>query len=160
MGLLEKMYADLVLIIAGGDTPGLSVAGEKVYSEKLKERAQSVSPNIQFTGFVQENDVGMYFSAADLVVLPYTIGMSSSGPLAVAVAYDRPFIASTALEGVISLDVALFEPNVESLVEKIDRFLSDSDMRREIIDYELKLKAERSWPRIGELTGRLYRDCL
>jgi glycosyltransferase involved in cell wall biosynthesis len=160
MGFLEKKYDDLVLIIAGGDTPGLRVTAKKAYPEILKERARSVSPNIQFTAFVEENDIGVYFSAADLVVLPYTIGLSSSGPLALSIAYDRPFIVSTALASVVDLDAAIFEPTVQSLVEKIDRFLKNHDLRCEIRDYGLKLKAERSWPRIGEKTRNLYRDCL
>ena len=160
MRLLDQIYEDLFLIIAGGDTPGLRVAGEKAYSEILKERARNGSSNIQFTSFVEENDVGVYFSAADLVVLPYTIGLSSSGPLAVAVAYNRPFIVSTALKGVIALDAAIFEPNVQSLVEKIDRFFKDDDLRHEIIDYQFKLKTERSWSQVGEQTKKLYGEYL
>lgn len=158
MRLLGKVHPDLVLIIAGGDTPGLQVAGKQAYSEVLKERAQSVPPSIHFAGFVEENKIGLYFSAADLVVLPYTIGLSSSGPLALAVAYERPCIVSTALASVVDLDAAIFEPTVQSLVEKVDRFLSDGDLRREIMDYGRKLKTERSWPHVGEQTERLYRD--
>jgi len=160
MGPLERTHDNLALIIAGDDTPGLRAAGRQSYSGRLKQRAQAVSSNIHFTGFVEENDVALYFAAADLVVLPYTVGLSSSASLAMAVAHERPCIASTAMASTIDLDVALFEPTVQSLVEKVGRFLSDDDLRREIMDYELKLKAERSWHRVGEQTGKLYRDCL
>jgi len=160
MGPLERTQHNLALIIAGDDTPGLRTAGKQSYSGRLKQRAQAVSSNIHFTGFVEENDVALYFAAADLVVLPYTVGLSSSASLAAAVAYERPCIASTALASTFGLDAALFEPTVRSLVEKIGQFLGDDDLRRKIMDYELKLRAERSWPRVGEQTGKLYADCL
>lgn len=160
MGNLEKIHHNLALVIAGGDTPGLKVAGEQAYSDRLKQRAQGISPNIRFTGFVEEIDIALYFGAADLLVLPYTMVMSSGGPLALAVSYNTPFLVSTALATVVDLDDAIFEPTVHSLVEKIDRFINNDDMRREIIDYELKLRSERSWSHIGEQTTKLYRDCL
>jgi glycosyltransferase involved in cell wall biosynthesis len=155
---LERTHRDLALIIAGDDTPGLRAVGRQSYLEYLEQRAQAVSPNIHFTGFVEENDVALYFAAADLVVLPYILGLSSSASLATAIAYERPFIASTALASVVGLDAAIFEPTVQSLVEKVDRFLSDDGLRREIMDHELKLKTAWLWPRVGERTGQLYRE--
>jgi glycosyltransferase involved in cell wall biosynthesis len=158
MGLLEKTHHNLALVIAGDDTPGVRAAGSQSYSGRLKRRAQAVSSNIHFTGYVEESDVALYFAAADLVVLPYTVGLSSSASLAVAVAYDRPFLVSTALAPVVDLDVLTFEPNVQALAQKVGQFIDDRDLQRAIREYVLKLKAERSWPGIGERTSQLYRS--
>jgi glycosyltransferase involved in cell wall biosynthesis len=160
MGPLETTHRNLALIIAGDDTPGVRAAGSRSYLELLKRRAQAVSSNIHFTGYVEESDVALYFAAADLVVLPYTVGLSSSASLAMAVAHKRPFVVSTALAATVDLDALIFEPTVSSLVKKIGQFLSNDDLRRKISEYGLQLREERSWPRIGETTGKLYTDCL
>jgi glycosyltransferase involved in cell wall biosynthesis len=50
--------------------------------------------NIQITGFVPEDKISLYFSAADLVVLPYRTMMSSSGPLSLAFSFEKPLVMS------------------------------------------------------------------
>jgi len=158
MGILEKKHDDLVLIIGGRDTPGFKVIkeGGLSYSDWLTQRAQAVSSHICFVGFIEHGELPLYFAAADLVVLPYTLGFSSSGPLALALSYRRPFIVSTSLEDIVELEEARFEPTVSSLAEKIDRFLKSEDLRGKIIDYGLKLREERLWPHIGKKTYQLY----
>lgn len=59
--------------------------------EKAKKK------NIIVTGFVPEEKVALYFSACDAVILPYTSFFSSSGPLALAIAYDKPILLSPSL---------------------------------------------------------------
>jgi len=61
--------------------------------EKLMTERQVIQ-----TGFVPEEKVPAYFSATDVLVLPYTTFMSSSGPLSLALSYELPVLLSEELK--------------------------------------------------------------
>jgi glycosyltransferase involved in cell wall biosynthesis len=90
------------LIIAGGESPTQKIKPhyqnfvKKVYALARK------SGKITITGFVEEKKLPLYFAAADLIVLPYRIFMSSSGPLSLCLGFSKPFIMSQALSGYFS----------------------------------------------------------
>lgn len=87
------------LILAGGESPTLK---EKPHYQKFYQkllRTVENTRNVKMTGFVKEEDIPLYFSSSDLVVLPYRALMSSSGPLSLALSYHKPFIMSHALNG-------------------------------------------------------------
>jgi hypothetical protein len=50
------------------------------------------------TGFVPDEKVYLYYSAADLVVMPYEVFMSASGPFSRALAHQKPIILSEKLK--------------------------------------------------------------
>jgi glycosyltransferase involved in cell wall biosynthesis len=90
--LPPSIASDSKLIIAGedwGDEKGLEdLVRSSPYSERIALRRE----------FVPESDVSRYFSAADVVVLPYT-RTSGSGVASLAMAYGKPVIISD-LEGI------------------------------------------------------------
>lgn len=86
--------ADVHLIMAGGKT--INVENDKYYSGLIDLIAES--PHITHTGYVPEEEKDMYFRQADLVVLPYRALMASSGPLATAIGYQKPFVLSEHLK--------------------------------------------------------------
>ncbi len=85
------------LILAGGSSPTLK--DKKYYQNYYSKLSSSVSKNknISITGFIPDDKIYLYFSAADLIVLPYRVFMSSSGPLSIAFSYGRPILLSTPL---------------------------------------------------------------
>lgn len=86
------------LLMAGGESPNLADRPHyQAFISKIKKDAEA-NPNIRITGFVPDRDIPMYFAAADLVVLPYRALMSSSGPLAMTIAFGKPFLLSHALK--------------------------------------------------------------
>ncbi len=87
------------LIIAGGESVTQKT---KIHYKKFVDYIYTLtnhSPEITITGFVPEQSIPLYFSAADLVVLPYRVFMSSSGPLSFAATFNKPFIISSSLKG-------------------------------------------------------------
>ncbi len=66
---------------------------QKFY-QKLSQLIKNNSQDIIHTGFVPEKEVAKIFAVADLVVFPYRARMSSSGALALALQYRKPFISS------------------------------------------------------------------
>lgn len=78
-------------ILAGG--PSFTNV-HKPHYKKYLDLFINPPKNIQITGFVPEDKISLYFSAADLVVLPYRTMMSSSGPLSLAFSFEKPLIMS------------------------------------------------------------------
>ncbi|EKE14372.1 MAG: lipopolysaccharide transferase family protein [uncultured bacterium] len=85
------------LIIAGGENPYLR--NKKFYQKFYQKitQAAKINKNTILTGFVPDNKVGLYFSSADLIVLPYEVFMSASGPFSLALSYGKPMILSNKL---------------------------------------------------------------
>lgn len=81
------------LIMAGGKT--INLDNDDYYESLLK--LISKSQFTQHTGFVSDESIGRYFTNADIIVLPYRVLMASSGPLAWAIAYKKPFLISDKL---------------------------------------------------------------
>jgi glycosyltransferase involved in cell wall biosynthesis len=91
-----KKGRKIKLIIAGGMSPTLKNKPHyQVFYHKVLALAKKKGARI--TGFVDESDILLYFAAADLVIFPYRVFMSSSGPLAWTIAAKKPFILSSRL---------------------------------------------------------------
>lgn len=86
------------LVIAGG--PSFTQAHKKHYQQFFHffKRIIAASPHTIFTGFISEEQMPLYFSAADIVVLPYRTHMSSPGPLSLALSFHKPFLLSRQME--------------------------------------------------------------
>ncbi|MGB6183333.1 MAG: glycosyltransferase [Rhodococcus sp. (in: high G+C Gram-positive bacteria)] len=81
--LLGRGYDDIRLILAGTDSP--NSAG---YMASAAERYADV-PNLEFPGYIAENDVGPLFLSSSVVAFPYTSTTGSSGVLHQAGEYGR-----------------------------------------------------------------------
>ena len=98
---VSKQLSRTILIIAGGKHPRLK--NRKWYEhwlEKLVQKAKCIERDLKdgeilFTEFISEREICMYYSAADLVVLPYNARISASGPEALAIAYERPLLITS-----------------------------------------------------------------
>ena len=93
---------DVMLVVAGG--PSYSLADKphyKRYYDGLTKLIET-NPNIRITGFLTEEQVAQYMSAADLVVLPYRGFMGSSGSLSQALSYNKPFLVSEKMKEILT----------------------------------------------------------
>lgn len=116
---------NIKLIVAGGASATLkSKAHYRKYLAKVESLINENKKIIKATGFVPENDVYKYFSACDLVVLPYRAMMSASGPLSFALKYKKPFMISDTLK-------SSFENN------DFSRALEKSGINKEDISFAL-----------------------
>jgi glycosyltransferase involved in cell wall biosynthesis len=85
------------LLIAGGANPYLKDKPSYQAFYNSIVAAAGKHAHITHTGFIPDSDVSYYFSAADLVVLPYEVFMSASGPFSLSLSYGTPVILSEAL---------------------------------------------------------------
>jgi len=91
------------VILAGGMTPTQKEKSHyQAFFNKVNRLTQATK-HIAITGFVAEKDIAKYYAAADVVLLPYRTFMSSSGPLALSLAYNKPFLVSKALQEVVEV---------------------------------------------------------
>jgi len=154
VSLWKKSYGELV--VAGGGNP--NHMNNKRYSTFVKE--------IKTTGFIPEKKIVEYFSNTDLVVLPYKMFFSSSGPLSLAFSYEKPFILSRPLEGYFeSPDFAdalkqtglkkedfLFDLNQESFKFRLNWAKNNLD---KLADFSRIMKEKRSWKKIAKQYEKL-----
>ena len=84
------------LIIGGGGNPNhLKDPQYQKYIQSIVDSAKG--KGIITTGFIPQDQMSCYFSSVDLVVFPYTVFMSSSGPLSHCFSYGRGVLLSSAL---------------------------------------------------------------
>lgn len=98
--LKQSRFLRLRFILAGGQAYSLK---DKSYYQKFYKRVLGSvlrDPKISVTGFVLEDDISTYFKACDLVVFPYRGMIGSSGVLAHAVSFKKPFIVSRGMQEV------------------------------------------------------------
>lgn len=118
---------------------------------------------IKLIGYVPADQVGSLFSAADLVVLPYTHFASQSGVGAAAIAFHVPMIVTDTggLPDLVS-DPECVVPCSDSnlLAEKIVNVLSNEDLKKKLKNDARKIEKMMSWERIADQTLSLYYQVL
>lgn len=151
---------DFILIIAGGEHPRLkNKLGYQKYIKDLKDSA-IYSERIIFTGFVPEDKISLYFSATDLVVLPYTTFISSSGPMNLTIAYEKPFLVSDVFRDIAAIHEMVFERDPKALAAKIEKIFDDERMRQKFLKHVRILKKQHGWAEIIKKYLEVYMSVL
>lgn len=158
MQAFSKTYsAGLKLLMAGGKSP--TMKSQRHYGPFYSRIRQLLkkSPNIYMTGYVPETEIKRYFSAADLVVLPYRYFMSASGPLSRALSYRKPVIMSAALvdyaknedfkeameKAGLAIEDLFFPLDHASMFGMIQRAKTDEDYRKKLHKFSAILGSKR-----------------
>jgi glycosyltransferase involved in cell wall biosynthesis len=142
------------LVVAGGEHPRMS--GTNSYADELRRR---YSETAHFTGWVDDGDVARWFAAADLALFPYPRPFSSSGVLALALAYRTPFLLSPALArcaGAPSIVSAPVEP--VALAERLKLLASKPEALDQLRWWADVLASGRRWPEVAAEHEALYRE--
>lgn len=156
--------SNIHLLMAGGPSANLKDQEfYKIYYNKLVEKIKPYK-NIRITGFIPDSEVPHCYCAANVVVLPYRTQMSASGPFAVAMAFDRPFLLSKNLEGVLethdikakmgSLNISkneiLFSMENNDLFKKIVNLQGNKKELTKLANFSSEVAEMRDWSKISE----------
>lgn len=154
--LYAKLDADAYLVVCSGKHPKLKNDMEYniEYTRLQKKAANIISKNqYRWDGFIEENSIVDYYSACDVSVYPYTVSMSSSGPMAIAIGFEKPFLASDVFRGVI-FDELLFERREQMMVVKLQEFFENKN----IFFNKIKvMKSSRIWSSVASKTMDVYK---
>lgn len=160
----------VTLLLAGGKNPTLK--GKDYYEtfySAIEDRV-ATDEHILLSGFVPDNLVDLYFAAADLIVLPYRVFMSASGPFSLALSYGKPILISQQLSAyamspdfAMSLQEAgvrseeLFFPLLEEVFYKryISRYVQDAAYRARLRDFSVALAEKRTAERVTQVYSSL-----
>lgn len=152
-----KAEPNAYLIVGAGAHPKLKNdrAYQAVY-EGYKQLAAELLPSSQYrwAGFIPEADVAAYYSASDVSVYPYTVALSSSGPMAFAIGFNKPFLASVAFADVFDREL-VFEATPEALAKKLHEFFGDTSHFDKQVSW---LRTQRLWSRTSLKTAQLYKQ--
>lgn len=146
------------LIIAGGINPNhIKNKTHLNYISDVKKLAEE--KNVVFTGFIDEKQIPLYFSLADVVVLPYKTFFSSSGPLSLAFSFKRAILISKPLKAYFK-SKDFNDALVKSGLKKEDLIVDfETNLAKKIIQVKNKIKKyiqfsklmnqKRSWENVG-----------
>lgn len=151
-----KIDQNAFLIVGAGKHPKFKGDPEYLAEyRRLQRKAETLIDKSQYrwVGFIGEQDIVNYYSASDVSIYPYTVAMSSSGPMAFAIGYERPFLASDAFDKVIDNPEMIFQRTPNHLVSQLRVFFQDKKRFQSSIK---RMKKERLWTKIGEKTYGLY----
>lgn len=155
---------NLELIMAGGPSANLKDKDfYKVFYDDLLEKIKPYE-NIRITGFISDEEVHYYYCSSDVVVLPYRTQMSASGPFAVAMSFDRPFLLSKNLSGVLeTYDIKkamseigfessdlLFDMEGNDFFKKLSLLQEDKKKLKKMALLSAKVAEARQWKNISE----------
>ena len=151
--ILKQVNLKLVVV-------GEAYEDEQKYKKQISDLGL-VDNIILNTDYVPNDEVGKYFSAADIVVLPYK-SATQSGIVQIAYNFDKPVIATDVggLSEVVLNDKTGFivEPdNPKKIAEAVIKFYSDN-REKDFVDNVKAEKQKYSWDRMVENIEKLYQS--
>jgi glycosyltransferase involved in cell wall biosynthesis len=157
--LARERSANVVLIVAGELCEDYATYRDVIDRNDL---FRNVSEHFRY---IPNEEVCRFFSAADVVVLPYR-EITQSGVLQVAYAFSKPVVAF-ALDGfkesVEHENNGLLAPpgDCQTFAKHIGTLISDTEKRKSF-GIRSKILADRnySWSEIADKTVRVYASCL
>ncbi|MCS2892499.1 glycosyltransferase family 4 protein [Parabacteroides faecis] len=126
---------NLKLMIVGGSF--FANSKDTPYVKKLKELSDKIKDRIKFTGYIDYNDIPLYYGISDIIVVPSQ--WDDPAPLTVfeAQASGKPLIASDSggIKEYVSPNVPLIRRDssfVDNLANEIMKLAKDKALRTEI----------------------------
>jgi glycosyltransferase involved in cell wall biosynthesis len=168
MKVVIKKHPDVKLVIAG-EAHMFSFFEGEAYVNRLKNLTSELglSENVIFINrYIPEQELPLYFSSADLFVLPYTEGgiIGASGVMSKILHFGKPIIFTrvcrfSELWNLDSMPIA--EPkNSGSLANVIMRLLERAPLRERVGKELRELAIKESWDNVASKTLSLYRETL
>ncbi len=148
----------------------LVVGGKGVLMDKYKETAASLglSGNVEFHGFIPDDEINEYYSRANIFILPSTSSVQEGfGIVALeALACQTPVI-STEIVGVAkdlkeSKSGLIIPPkNIDRLASAIIQLLNDKESSKKMgINGRKLVEKKYTWQIIGKMTEKVYKELL
>jgi len=145
---LSQGMPNVRLIIAGGNHPQAPGYVESVQAD-LRH-----NPQIEFTGYVAEDDIPRLFRRASVLVLPYSSATGASGVAHLACEFGVPIISAgiddfREMAFDEGLAVGFYETgSAQSLAFEIQQLLSNNELMREMSEQNFSAALRMTMPQI------------
>ena len=153
MSRLEDIEVKLVLVGGKG----------WLYDDIFRQvQALGLADRVIFTGYVPDDDLPLWYNAAELLVFP-SVYEGFGLPVVEAMACGTPVIAanSSSIPEAVGEAGLLFAPNdVETLVNQMTAVLTNTDLRDALRQQGLDHAQTFSWERAGRETAVVYQRAL
>nr|MDO8045138.1 glycosyltransferase [Candidatus Baldrarchaeota archaeon] len=166
--IVEKSQ-NTILLIVGTVQKGKIYQGEQ-YLKKLKKLVKTLKlqNHVKFiTKYIPDEELPIYFNAADILILPYEKGKSyysSSGILQLAVSFGTPLIAAKTLHFAELENIKnrrLVDPkNTEELANTTIELLNNQKERKKYQEALKKLAENKSTEKCAQKHWKLYQKLM
>jgi len=155
-------HADYRLIIAGSPR-----GGSEQYWRELQQSIRKDERILVRAEFIPDQDIELYFKAADILVLPYR-HIYQSGVLFLGYSFGLPVLAAdvgSLREEIIERETGfVFRPDDPAdLARAINRYFT-SDLFADLVNRREQIEAfaacRHSWDTVGDITMRVYSELL
>jgi len=148
----QPQYPDALLVIAGR-------ALDQAYSRRLAQLATNTPGVVLHDGYVEDSRMHLYFSAADVMVLPFEAILTSSSVI-LAMSYDLPVIAPRLggiAETVGAANALLYDPQEQAGLLTALKTSTEADLAA--LRLLVKQECDRlDWNDIAQQTRQVYTD--
>ncbi|MGL5074269.1 MAG: glycosyltransferase [Waterburya sp.] len=138
----------------------LLIAGkflDTAYEQKIAALITKTSNTILQANFISSDQIHLYFSAADVVILPFT-QILTSGSLILAMSYNKPIIAPSQggiPETLKEADSLLYDPSDRQALLKA--LITSTKIDLQELSTKVKQASDRlNWDAIAQETAKLY----
>jgi glycosyltransferase involved in cell wall biosynthesis len=145
---LSKVMPTVRLVVAGSNHPMTPGYVESV-AEKLKGHSR-----VEFTGYVEEEDIPKLFRSASVLVLPYSSATGASGVAHLACEFGVPIISAgiddfREMARDEGLAIEFYETgDCSSLATRLQQLLSDPEQIREMSEQNFSAALRMTMPQI------------
>ena len=150
----RKLLGESTLLIAGQ-------ALDQNYGQQLTKQASETEGVVLHRDFIADDRIHLFFSAADVVVLPFE-RILTSGSLILAMSYGKPIIAPRTggiVETLGAADWLLYEP--EEKQGLLHALKESTQIDLSALSELVKQECDRlDWEKIGQLTHQIYQTSL
>ncbi|HYG97833.1 MAG TPA: glycosyltransferase [Terriglobales bacterium] len=153
---ISARMPNIKLVIAGGNHP--MAPG---YVESVRERFGG-NPKIEFTGYVEEEDIAPLFRTASVLVMPYSSATGASGVAHLGCEYGVPIISADIpdFRGMAEDEGLAIEfyrtGNAEDMATKIMDLLRSPDRQREMAERNFSAALRMTMPQIIQQYVRTF----
>jgi glycosyltransferase involved in cell wall biosynthesis len=158
---IRKEIPSVILLIVGQLLKGRS--GWKRYQEIIdnNDLHNNIVTHLEY---VPESEIEVYFSAADVVVLPYKEPFDTQGGVAaLAVGFKKPLVVTDIgglPEYVKDQSVISIPEDVEGLSKNIVRVLNNKQLLMKLSKDSEERAHELTWDKIAEKTVKVYSNLI
>lgn len=125
---------DVIFLIGAWPSPYLKNDNNyKIWYSELKQKFESLGKHVRWLWFIDGTMIPAYYSASDAILFPYSRRLAASGPMAIAIGYEKNIVLSSILEG------------EKKFIFDINKIVCTRD-----------LKTSRTWGIIAEKTIKVY----